>query len=166
MKENIQENTKMKNEIKTSKLYAIKDNIKKEINDFNKDEEVTLEKYSKFSLKNFHLITTGVASSLVLLYLPLSFKFISQLIGLFTLIFAISVILITKYYMKYKDNEEIKLYIYDCWQKGILTMILVNFGLYAYSTNPHFEMLTILAFATIATIFIQRGVKRSLSLLF
>lgn len=166
IEEKIEDSTKVKNEIKTSKLNLVKENIKKEIDDFKKDEENSLDKYAKFSLKYFHFIITGIASSLILLYMPLNFKFVSQLIGLFTLIFAISVILITKYYLRNKDNEEIKLYIYDCWQKGILSIIIVNFGLYAFSTNPHMEMLTILSFATIATVFVQRGVKRSLSLLF
>ncbi|WP_072681585.1 hypothetical protein [Arcobacter sp. LA11] len=162
MEENIQNNR----EKKVSKIDFFKNYINEEINDFKKDEENSLEKYAKVSLKNFHIISIAIASSLILLYIPLNFKFISQIIGLFTLIFAVSVILITKYYLKNKDNEKIKLYIYDCWQKGILSMILVNFGLYAFSTNPHMEMLTILSFATIATIYIQRGVKKSLSLLF
>lgn len=162
----IEENVQLKDEVKISKTETFKQAIKQEIDEFKKDEEGSLEKYAKFSLKYFHFIIAGIASTLVLLYVPLNFKFISQLIGLFTLIFAVSVVLIAKYYLKNKDNEEVKLYIYDCWQKGILSVILVNFGLYAFSTNPHMEMLTILAFATIGTIFIQRGVKRSLSLLF
>ncbi len=162
----IENNIEIENDLKISTTETIKQTIKQEIDEFKKDEESSLEKYAKFALKYYHFIIAGVASSLVLLYMPLNFKFVSQIIGLFTLIFAISVILITKYYLKNKDNEEIKLYIYDCWQKGILSVILVNFGLYAFSNNPHIEMLTILAFCTIGTIFIQRGVKRSLSLLF
>lgn len=164
--ENSQEDTEIEEKVKTSKTEVLKQTIKQEIDEFKKDEESSLEKYAKFSLKYFHFIIAGIASSLVLLYMPLSFKFISQIIGLLTLIFAISVLLITKYYLNNKDNEEIKLYIYDSWQKGILSVILVNFGLYAFSTNPHTEMLIILAFSTLGTIFIQRGVKRSLSLLF
>ena len=166
LKDSTTENNSVTDEKKISKVNLLKENIKQEINEFKKDEEASLDKYAKFCLKYFHFIIAGIASSLILLYMPLNFKFVSQLIGLFTLIFAISVILITKYYLKNKDNEEIKLYIYDCWQKGILAVIIVNFGLYAFSTDPHTEMLIILAFSAIGTIVIQRGVKRSLSLLF
>ena len=154
-----------KEEIKVSSTKNIKQKIKEEIDSYQKDEEATLDKYAKFSLANLHYITIGIASSLVLLHSGLAFKFVSQLIGLFFLIFAVSTLIIAKYYVKNKDNESIKLYIYDCWQKAILTLIVVNFALYAVSDNPHDEMMVILSFAAIATIAVQRGVKRSLSLL-
>lgn len=152
-------------ETKVSTSTNIKQKIKEEINSFQEDEEATLDKYAKFSLANLHFITISIASSLVLLHSGLAFKFVSQLIGLFFLIFAVSTLIIAKYYVKNKDNESIKLYIYDCWQKAILTLIVVNFALYAVSDNPHDEMMVILSFAAIATIAVQRGVKRSLSLL-
>jgi len=152
-------------ETKVSTSTNIKQKITEEINSFQEDEEAALDKYAKFSLANLHFITIGIASSLVLLHSGLAFKFVSQLIGLFFLIFAVSTLIIAKYYVKNKDNESIKLYIYDCWQKAILTLIVVNFALYAVSDNPHDEMMVILSFAAIATIAVQRGVKRSLSLL-
>ena len=133
-----------------------------ELDEYNKDAEPVLDKYSKLSIKNLPIIGLGVSSSLVLLHSPLSLKASSQLIGLFVLVFMITVLLIVRYYVKNKENKEIKLDIFDSWKKTILGAIVINFGLFIFSENPISEFLVILAFAAIALIVIQGGVKRSL----
>jgi len=133
-----------------------------EIDEYHKDSESVLDKYSKLSIKYLPHLGVAVFSSLVLLYSPLSIKASSQLIGLFFLIFIIAVMFIVRLYVKNKDDNELKLDIYDSWKKTILGAIIVNFGLYIFSDNPHTEMLVILSIATVALIIIQRGVKRSL----
>lgn len=133
-----------------------------EINAYYKDEEGVLDKYSKLSIKYMPLISLGVSSSLVLLYSPLSLKASSQLIGLFVLIFITALMLITRYYIKHKENVKLRLELYDCWKKSIFGAIIVNFGLYIFSSSPHVEMLTIISLATGALIYIQSGIKRSL----
>jgi hypothetical protein len=147
---------------KVSKIENLKSKFNDEVDEYNKDENKFSDKYAKLSLNNFHIIIACLASSLVLLYTPFSFKFVSQLIGLFFLVFAVSSLLIVKYYINNKEDKEVRLDIYEACQKGVLSLILVNFGLYAFSTNPHDEMLVILGFAAIATIIIQKGVNRSL----
>lgn len=147
---------------KVSKIEKLKNKFNSEVDEYNKDEDKFSYKYAKLSLKNFHIIIACLASSLVLLYAPLSFKFVSQFIGLFVLVFAVSSLLIVKYYINNKENKEVRLDIYEACQKGVLSFILVNFGLYAFSTNPYDEMLVILGFAAITTIIIQKGVNRSL----
>lgn len=147
---------------KPSKIDLIKQKLENEYHDYNKNKDSFMEKWAKFSLKHLHFIVGAVAFSLVLLYMPLNFKFISQIIGLSVLIFALSLIFITKYYVDNKQNNKLKLYIYDCWQNSIFIAVLVNFGLYIFSNNAYNEMLVIISFAALATIFIQKGVKRSL----
>lgn len=133
-----------------------------EINEYFKDEEGVLDKYSKLSIKYMPIIGLGISSSLVLLHSPLSIKASSQIIGLFTLIFVVALMLITRYYIKNKEDVNLRLRLYDCWKKTIFGAIIVNFGLYIFSSSPHIEMLTILAFASVALIYIQSGIKRSL----
>lgn len=147
---------------KVSKIQKLKNKFNSEVEEYSKDEDKFSDKYAKLSLDNFHIIIACLASSLVLLYTPLSFKFVSQLIGLFVLVFSVSSLLIVKYYINNKEDKEIMLDIYDACQKGVLSLILVNFGLYAFSENPHDEILVILGFAALATIIIQKGVNRSL----
>lgn len=136
--------------------------VENEINAYKKDSETTLDKYSVLSIKYLPIIGIALSSSLILLYSTLSLNATSQLIGLFVLIFVISVMLVVRYYIKYRKNVEIKLDIYDSWKKTILGAIIINFGLYIISDNPHTEMLIILSIAAIALIIIQKGVKRSL----
>lgn len=136
--------------------------IQNEIDAYNKNDETVLDKYSKLSIKYLPYIGLCLSSSLILLYSSLSLNAISQLIGLFALIFVVAVFLVIRFYLKNKDDKELKLDIYDSWKKTILGAILVNFGLYIFSSDPHTEMLIILSIATIALIIIQKGVKRSL----
>lgn len=133
--------------------------VQNEIDSYNKDEEPVLDKYSKLSIKYLPVIGIALSSSLILLYSSLSLKISSQLIGLFVLIFMIAVLSIVRFYIKNKDNKELKLDIYDSWKKTILGAILINFGLYIFSSDPHSEMLIILAISAIALIIIQRGVR-------
>ena len=136
--------------------------VQNEIDAYNKDDETVLDKYSKLSIKYLPFIGLALASSLMLLYSSLSLKATSQLIGLFALIFTVAVLLMLRFYLKNKDDNELRLDIYDSWKKTILGAIVINFGLYIFSDNPHTEMLVILSVAAIALIVIQRGVKRSL----
>lgn len=136
--------------------------VENEINAYKKDSETILDKYSVLSIKYLPITGIALSSSLILLYSTLSLNAISQLIGLFTLIFVISMMLVVRYYIKYRKEVEIKLDIYDSWKKTILGAIIINFGLYIISDNPHTEMLIILSVAAIALIIIQKGVKRSL----
>lgn len=156
------ETTKDKLEAKDYLQDCFMQKCQNEIDDYNKDAEPVLDKYSLLSIKYLPVLGIAVSSSLVLLYSPLSFKATSQLIGLFVLIFAVALMLVTRYYIKYKDDINIKLDIYDSWKKTILGAIVINFGLYIFSEDPHTEMLVILSVAAIALIVIQRGVKRSL----
>ena len=133
-----------------------------EIDSYNEDAEPVLDKYSKLSIKYLPFAGVALASSLILIHSELSLKATSQLIGLFALAFAIIMMLVVRYYVKYKDDVEVKLDIFDSWKKTILGAIVINFGLYIFSDNPHSEMLVVLSVATIALIIIQRGVKRSL----
>ena len=160
--ETLEVNSTEEIENKPSKIDLLKQKIENEYNDYNKDKDGFMDKWAKFSLKYLHFIVGAVALSLVLLYMPLNFKFVSQIIGLSVLIFALSLIFITKYYLDNKENDKLKLYMYDCWQNAVFVTIVVNFGLYVFSNNAYNEMLVIIGFAAIATIFIQRGVKRSL----
>ena len=151
---------------KLSKKDYLKDcymqKIENEINAYKKDSETILDKYSLLSIKYLPIMGIAVSSSLILLYSSLSLNTTSQLIGLFVLIFVIALMLVVRYYIKNKENVEIKLDIYDSWKKTILGAIIINFGLYIISDNAHTEMLIILAIAAIALIVIQKGVKRSL----
>ncbi len=133
-----------------------------EIDAYNENPESVLDKYSKQSIKVLPFVGLGVSSSLILLHSPLSLNASSQLIGLFVLIFTITLLLVTRYYINNKDDKKIKLDIFDSWKKTILGAIIINFGLFIFSNNPISEFLVILAFAAAALIFIQGGVKRSL----
>lgn len=133
-----------------------------EMDAYNEDSEPVLDKYSKLAIKNLPIIGLGVSSSLILLHSPLSIKASSQLIGLFVLVFMVAVLLIARYYVKNKENKEVLFDIYDSWKKTILGAIVINFGLFLVSDNPISELLVIIAFAAVALIVIQRGVKQSL----
>ena len=141
---------------------CIMQKIQNEVDEYHKNAEPILDKYSNLAIKYLPILGIGVSSSLVLLHSPLSFKASSQLIGLFVLIFAIAVMLIARFYIKNKDDLNLRFDIYDSWKKTILAGLLVNFGLYIFSDNAYSEMLVISAIAAFALIVIQRGVKRSL----
>lgn len=158
MKENIKEKLTAEDYLQDCFMQKVQN----EIDAYNKDEETVLDKYSKLSIKFLPYIGLALASSLILLYSTLSLKASSQLIGLFALVFIVAVLLIVRFYLKNKDDKELRLDIYDSWKKTILGAILVNFGLYIFSSDPHTEMLIILSLACIALIIIQKGVKRSL----
>lgn len=136
--------------------------VQNEIDLYNKDDETTLDKYSKLSIKYLPVISLGISSSLILSYSSLSLNLVSQLIALFTLIFVIAVFLLVRFYLKNKDDKELKLDIYDSWKKTILGAILINFGLFILSSNAYTEMLIILSVAAIVLVIIQRGVIRNL----
>lgn len=132
-----------------------------ELNEYYNNEEEVSDKYSKLAIANMPLISIGVSSSLVLLSTSINFNFVAAIIALSVLVFFVATMLIVRYYLKHKENKNVKLDIYDCWSKTILVAIVVNFGLYIFSDAPHSQMLVILVFATIAMLTIQRG-KRSL----
>ena len=130
-----------------------------EFDEFQKDEDAALDKYSKLAIRFLPFISIGVSSSVVLLSSPIEFNAAANIIALSVLIFFIAVMLVTRYYIKNKDNKEIKLDIYESWDKTILAAIVINIGLYFAGLGSY--VLVILAFATIAMLVIQKG-KRSL----
>ncbi len=158
----MQEKTKEKRTAQDYLQDCFMQKVQNEIDAYKKDDETVLNKYSKLSIKYLPFIGLALAFSLMLLYTSLSLKASSQLIGLFSLVFMIAVFLIVRVYLQNKDNKELRLDIYDSWKKTILGAIIVSFGLYIFSSDPHNEMLIILSLATIALIIIQKGVKRSL----
>lgn len=156
MSENTKEKPLTKNYLKDCFMQQCQD----EIDNYNKDAESVLDKYSKLSIKNLPIISLGVSASLILLHSPLSLKACSQLIGFFVLVFMLAVFLIVRYYVKYKENNKIVLDIYDSWKKTIFNAIIINFGLFLVSSNAITELLIILACSSLALIFIQKGVKK------
>lgn len=130
-----------------------------ELEEFQKNSEEVLDKYSKQAITFLPIISIGVSSSIVLLNSPLSFNAAANIIALSVLILFITIMLITRYYLKNKDNKEIKLDIYDSWAKSILLAIVINIGLYFAGLGSY--VLVILAFAAIGMLVIQNG-KRSL----
>ena len=130
-----------------------------EYDEFKKDEDAVLDKYSKLAITYLPIISIGVSSSVVLLNSPMSFNAAANIIALSVLILFIAVMLITRFYIKNKDNKEIKLDIYDSWSKSILLAIVINIGLYFAGLGSY--VLVILGFAAIAMLVIQNG-KRSL----
>merc|ERR1711941_176164 len=94
------------------------------------DESAVLDKYSKLAINYLPIISIGVSSSVVLLNSPIGFKAATNIIAISVLIFFIATMLVTRYYLKNKDNKEIKLDIYDSWSKSILVAIVINIGLY------------------------------------
>lgn len=130
-----------------------------EYDSFKEDEDATLDKYSKLAIKVLPIVSIGVSSSIVLLNSPIEFKAVANIIALSVLVLFITVMLITRYYLKNKNNNEIKHDIYDSWSKSILACIIINIGLYFVGLGSY--LLAILVFATIAMLVIQNG-KRSL----
>lgn len=126
---------------------------------FKEDEDAVLDKYSKLAIKALPIVSIGVSSSIVLLNSPMSFNTAANIIALSVLVLFITVMLVTRYYLKNKDNKEIKLDIYDSWSKSILAAVIINMGLYFAGLGTY--LLVILALATIAMLVIQNG-KRSL----
>jgi hypothetical protein len=160
----------MKNEkeviARISKIDKVKLFVQKELNLYKKDAEQLFDKYGKLSLEYLYIITACMCSSVVILSTSLNFTIKSQIIGFFVLVFAISSMFLLRYYLKNKNNEKLKLYIYESWQKSIFASIVINFGLYVFSSSPHVDMLFVLGLATVLTIVVQKKIEKSLLILF
>lgn len=130
-----------------------------EIDDYYDDEESALDKYAKLSIKYLPIISIGISSSVVLLNSPIKFNIVANFIAISILFFFIATMLITRFYLKNKDNKEIKLDIYDSWTKTILLAVVINIGLYFVGLSSY--VMIILGIATIAMLIIQSG-RRSL----
>lgn len=152
--------------VKISKIDKLKLFIQEEINSYKKDAEQLFDKYGKLSLEYLYIITACMCSSLVILSTSLNFTIKSQIIGFFVLVFVISSMFLLRYYLKNKNNEKLKLYIYESWQKSVCASIVVNFGLYVFSSSPHVDMLFVLGLATVVTIIVQKKIEKSLLTLF
>lgn len=128
-----------------------------EFDSFKEDEESSLDKYSRLSIKLLPIISLLFAISLVLLETNFNINILSQFIGLLFLTFFTAVFLIVRLYMKYKDNRDLKLDIYDSWTKTIFLIVIVSLGLFFFKSNASPQILLILSFAAIAMVVIQKG---------
>lgn len=140
----------MQNQIKTFEKY--KQLCKTEYEEYLKDDEAFFDKYSKLSINYLHFIIIGISSSFVLLQLPLNFYLVSNFIALSFLLFFIATTLTLRYFLKYKENKEIRLKIFEAWNKSILTTLLINTFLIFVSNNGIIQFSIILFLLILALI--------------
>lgn len=135
-----------------------------ELDAYYENSDIALDKYSQFAIKFMPIISLGLSSSIVLITSSLNFNLAMSIIALSVILFFIATMLITRYYIKHKQNKEILLDIYDAWNKSLILAIIINVGLYLFTTLASSILLVILTFATIAMIVIQNGRKKLITL--
>lgn len=140
----------MQNQTKTFEKY--KQICKTEYEEYLKDDEAFFDKYSKLSINYLHFIIIGISSSFVLLQLPLNFYLVSNFIALSVLLFFIATTLTLRYFIKYKESKEVRLKVYEAWNKSILATLLINTFLIFVSNNGIIQFSIILFFLMLALI--------------